>query len=206
MFNFVNKYYAYLLVAIGVIIITICTHEYIKSLHDKINVLNNNNYTLTTSVQEITTKYDNIVVSSQALIVDKRELAELNDSLNHRLKELNIKFKNTDAVASIYAKEIKKLKAAVRDSLIYVHSTDTFKVDTLKCFNYIDAYTKVNGCFINDSVDITYQSEVPIDIIIENVYKHKFLWLRWGVISRKLYVTSSNKSVKFTNIKLYIPK
>lgn len=206
MFNFVNKYYVGLLVIIVFIIVFICTNEYIKSLHNKIDVLTSNNYALTTSVNEITTKYDNVVVTTQALIVGKKELAETNDSLYKRLKELNIRFRDTDAAAKLYAKEIKKLKLAIRDSLVYVNIKDTIRVDTLKCFDYADKYTKVDGCIQSDSVSINYSAEVPIDIIIENVYKHKFLWFKWKPISKKVYVTSDNKAIKFTNIKLYIPK
>lgn len=206
MFKISNKYYVGLLVVIAGIIVTISTNEYIKSLHNKIEVLTSNNYALTTSVNEITTKYNNAVITTQALILSKDELAATNDSLYNRLKELNIKYKNTDAVAKLYAKEIKKLKLSVRDSLIYIVDKDTVAIDTLKCFEYVDKYTKVDGCLQSDSITLNYSAEVPIDIIIENVYKHKFLWFRWKPVSKKIYVTSDNKSVKFTNIKLYIPR
>ena len=179
----------------------------INQLQTENEILRANNSSLSSGQSELLTKNGLLYSEVQGLIVDKNELKKINVDIYNKLKELDVNYKNTAGVIQVLASENKKLKMALVDSMRVYIKGDTTYIDTLKCFSKIDKYSKISGCIINgDSVDIEYKSEVPLTIVLEKMYKHKFLWFKWGVLNEKLIVTSENKSVTFPTIKLYRPE
>jgi hypothetical protein len=178
----------------------------INSLNSRVQILSTNNSTLLGQVVESRDKSDNLVSTVQALIVDKNELKSINGELSKRLKDLSVKYSDVSSVAEVLVRENVTLKAILKDSIRVKVINDTIVVDTLKCFSKVDKYNSIFGCIDGDSIDINMQSNVPLTIVMENVYKHKFLWMKWGVINKRLKVTTDNPNVSFPEVRLYIPK
>ena len=200
----------YILIVIGIIsILSIAASisiSKINKLNSKIDTLSINNATLIKGQESMFAKNGELLTQVQGLLVSKKELSDLNYELSKKLKALGINYNDVSSTAQLLIKENKSLKLALKDSVRIRIVNDTVYKDSMKCFNYYSKYDSIQGCIVKDSVELVKKTQVPITIILENVYKHKFLWWKWGVLTQKLNVISDNKDVYFTNVKLYIPK
>ena len=198
---------------IGVIVISLAVaisfyimYVSIENLKAENDILSTNNTTLRNGVKTLSVKNGDLMTQVGGLIVDKDELKSENEQLLKNLKDIGIKYKDISSVATVLAKENRRLRLQLYDSIV-INTVDSIQyIDTVKCFSKKEKYFEITGCINSDSVDINYSSIVPLDVVISKTYKHKFLWWRWGVVNNKLTVTSENKSVSFPTVKLYIPK
>jgi len=178
----------------------------IADLKKELAIANMNTSTLLQEKNEVVGKNGELIIGIQALILDKTELELGNAELSKKLKDMGINYNKVSSAAQVLATENTRLKLALKDSVRVKVVKDTLRIDTLRCFSKADKYNLVSGCIDGDSIDLNIQTKVPLTIVMTNVYKHKFLWWRWGVINKKLEVSSDNKNVTFPNVKLYIPK
>ncbi len=177
----------------------------LNKAHETIDILESDRTALLNDVKVITAENNDLLYTVQGLHVSNKELKEYNNDLARRLKEYDIEFKKTEGVITAQQKLIVTLNEKLKDRTQVRYENDTIILDTLKCFDFKDDYNTITGCIKEDTISATFSSEVPLDIVLENVYKYKFLWWRWKIINRKVTATSPNKSVHFTDIKLYIP-
>lgn len=188
------------------VIISYSNYETIKRLNKEKSILEMNYNTVLNENTIFIGKNGELITKVDGLIVDKKELSKINEDLSRKLKSAGVKYNDVAGVADVLAKENSKLKLLLKDSVRVTIKKDTIKIDTLKCFDYKSEYDSISGCIENDTVYIDKSIKVPLTIVMENVYKHKFLWWKWGVINKKLVVTSDNPGITFPEIHLYIPK
>lgn len=177
----------------------------LNKAYNTIDKLRSDRISLIKDTEVLKTDKGNLLNIVHGLNVDKKELKQLNDSILNQLKDYKVKLKDVSEIVTIQQTTIIKLNQKLKDSTIVKIEKDTMYLDTIKCFDYKDDYNTLIGCIEDDTINATFSSSVPLNIVMENIYKHKFLWFRWGVINKKLIVTTPNKAVTFPDIKLYIP-
>lgn len=177
----------------------------LNKAYNTIDKLRSDRISLIKDTEVLKTDKGNLLNIVHGLNVDKKELKQLNDSILNQLKDYKVKLKDVSEIVTIQQTTIIKLNQKLKDSTIVKIEKDTMYLDTIKCFDYKDDYNTLTGCIEDDTINATFSSSVPLNIVMENIYKHKFLWFRWGVINKKLIVTTPNKAVTFPDIKLYIP-
>lgn len=201
----VNKYF----IQIGVVILIVISYIYIISqleyANKKIYTLESDKIGLREGIKVLYNENNQLTYQVKGLHVTQKELKEYNSDLEKKIKDNNIKVKNLDAIIVTQQNLIVTLKSKLKDSVRVKIVNDTVVVDTIKCFDYTDKYNTITGCIEDDSVSATFSAITPLTILVENEYKHKFLWWQWKVINRKVTVTSDNPSVKITDLQLYIP-
>ncbi len=120
------------------------------------------------------------------------------DALNYTVDELK-KYRADDA------KLIKELKLRPKD-VQYITHTETVTRDSLvylpgpdSCFHYRDKWLSVDACLRDSSMVV--QSRDSIVQVIHAVYKHRFLWWRWGLkgVRQEVVNFNPNASLSFTN-------
>ena len=98
---------------------------------------------------------------------------KMKDSLNvASVSSLNLTVEELKKYRAEDVKLIKELKLRPKDSLVY-------KIDTVGCFHYRDKWLRVDAC-IADSL-MTIESRDSITQVVHAIYKHRFLWWRWGI-------------------------
>lgn len=177
----------------------------LNKAYNTIDKLRSDRISLIKDTEVLKTDKGNLLNIVHGLNVDKKELKQLNDSILNQLKDYKVKLKDVSEIVTIQQTTIIKLNQKLKDSTIVKIEKDTMYLDTIKCFDYKDDYNTLTGCIEDDTINATFSSSVPLNIVMENIYKHKFLWFKWGVINKKLIVTTPNKAVTFPDIKLYIP-
>ena len=171
----------------------------------RVDRLNADKASLLSGMTTLENSNNELLYQAKGLLLDKEQLNLVNDSLLRQLKSFKIKYEDATSVITAQQKVIIGLRTKLKDSIIVVKTDSSYRVDTIKCFNYADKYNKVEGCIEKDEVAMNIQIQAPLVIVVENEYKHKFLWWKWKVINQKVNVMSPNKSLLFTEVKLYIP-
>lgn len=201
----INKYF----IQIGVVILVVISYIYIISqleyANKKIYTLESDKIGLREGMKVLYNENNQLTYQVKGLHITQKELKKYNSDLEKKIKDNNIKFKNLDAVIETQQNLIVTLRSKLKDSVRVKIVNDTVVIDTIKCFDYTDNYNTITGCIEDDSVSATFSAITPLTILVENVYKHKFLWWQWKVINRNVTVTSDNPSVKITDLQLYIP-
>ena len=103
-------------------------------------------------------------VSVGVLQLKVSELNEYRAEDAKLIKELRIRPKDVEYIT--------KTEIVTRDSLVYV-------IDSVGCFHYSDKWLKVDAC-VNDS-SMIIQNRDSIAQVLHPIYKHRFLWWRWGL-------------------------
>lgn len=201
-----NKFLIFVGIAIAVVLYVIYNTTEISNLRVENSRLLSNNESLVTGNEYVRMKNKQLATTVEGLELDNSELKNINTEFYNKLKYLGVKYDKTSSVAQALATENKKLSLALKNTQVIVSNGDTVYLDTLKCFSYNSKYDSISGCIDGDSVSFTKKTTVPVSIVMENIYKHKFLWWSWGIKNRKLLLTSDNQDIKFTDVKLYIPK
>lgn len=202
--SLIKKYWAYLSLAICVIIIY-CMLGTIKRKNSEIARKTSNIEVLNANFNSYKVAYkiglkklsgkDSIIelnaakVGSLSYTVD--EFKQFRDSDVQTIEALKLKLKNVISVTNIGTQTDQHI------------TTPTIKTDSTTCFNYKDEFLTMNGCVEKDSADITYENTDKLTIIPSTVAKHHFLWWEWGVKGIQLDVLSHNPHTTFTYEKYY---
>ncbi len=112
-------------------------------------------------------------VSALQLTVDELKKYRADDA--KLIKELKLRPKDVEYI--IHTETI------TRDSLVYVPDPDS-------CFHYQDKWLSVDACLRDSSMVV--QSRDSIVQVMHAVYKHRFLWWRWGLKGIKQEVVNFN--------------
>lgn len=121
-------------------------------------------------------------VSALRLTVDELKKYRADDA--KLIKELKLRPKDVQYIT--YTETV------TRDSLVYVPGPDS-------CFHYRDKWLSVDACLRDSSIVV--QSRDSIVQVIHAVYKHRFLWWRWGLkgVRQEVVNFNPNASLSFTN-------
>lgn len=135
------------------------------------------------------------VLSVKELKLKLNEVKKFRSNDYDLIKKLNVQASQLTQIIKTNTITIAKLKSALKDSIIDdpVHE---FKKDTIKCFTYKSTYIDVQGCIINDSLDINIQSRDSL-MYIEHIVKKRFAFIRlpiwlFGYKSKNQEILSRN--------------
>lgn len=111
---------------------------------------------------------------------------KMKDSLNvASVSSLNLTVEELKKHRAEDAKLIKELKLRPKD-VEYITKTEiktkdslVYRIDTVGCFHYRDKWLRVDACMA-DSL-MTMESRDSITQVVHAIYKHRFLWWRWGI-------------------------
>jgi len=186
----------YIIIA-GIILISIITivlmWSKISSLKMDNTRLTTNQTTLNTEVKKWKTKDSLSVVQAPALTYTQSEVIKYDPALVRTVKELGVQLKNVQSILDTRTITQIKIKTTVRDSISLV--------DTLKCFNYSDEFTKLTGCFNLDTVNIDLKTFDSLTTVVSRIPAHRFLWWTWGVKGINLNIISKNPNTTFDYLK-----
>ena len=186
----------YIIIA-GIILISIITivlmWSKISSLKMDNTRLTTNQTTLNTEVKKWKTKDSLSVVQAPALTYTQSEVIKYDPALVRTVKELGVQLKNVQSILDTRTITQIKIKTTVRDSISLV--------DTLKCFNYSDEFTKLTGCFNLDTVNIDLKTFDSLTTVVSRIPAHRFLWWTWGVKGINLNIISKNPNTSFDYLK-----
>ena len=186
----------YIIIA-GIILVSIITiglmWSKISSLKTDNTRLSTNQTTLNTEVKKWKTKDSLNVAQAPSLTYTQSEVAKYDPALVQTVKELGVQLKNVQSILDTRTITQIKIKTTVRDSISLV--------DTLKCFNYSDEFTKLTGCFNLDTVNIDLKTFDSLTTVVSRVPAHKFLWWTWGVKGINLNIISKNPNTSFDYLK-----
>ncbi|ADV44749.1 DUF6549 family protein [Bacteroides helcogenes] len=122
---------------------------------------------------------------------------KMKDSLNvASMSSLNLTVKELKKYRAEDAKLIKELKLRPKDveyiTKVEIKTKDSlvYKIDTVGCFHYHDKWLRVDACMADSSM--TIESRDSIAQIVHAIYKHRFLWWRWGVKGFRQEVVNFN--------------
>lgn len=124
------------------------------------------------------------VLSVSALSLTVNELKKYRADDAKLIKELKLRPKDVQYITHT--------ETVTRDSLVYVPDSDS-------CFHYRDKWLSIDACLRDSSMVV--QSRDSIVQVMHAVYKHRFLWWRWGLKGIKQEVVNFNPNV---SIRYYI--
>lgn len=108
------------------------------------------------------------------------------------IKDLGLKLKQIKASMKHDISIEVPIKTPVKDSIIIESNTPLL----VKTFDLSNEYRTFRGVITNDSIVADLSLQVKLKQYLYLVYKHKFLWLRWGAKGVNQVVLSDNPYVK----------
>lgn len=170
------------------------------ALWSKCNSLKSDNERLkanNTALMDKATYYET-EAGNQAASVQRLELtySELEDNYRHVCQtadELNIKVKRLQAAATTATKTEVKVVTQIRDSIVYRDGG----LDSLKMFNWNDAWVDVAGEIRGRDVSLDVVSNDTIKQIIHRVPK-KFWFIKYGTKAIRQEIISTNPHTNIT--------
>ena len=145
-----------------------------------------NQTTLMTSLNNFKFRDSLNAVENGRLKLSISELKELREADFKLIKELKLRPKDVETIT--------KVKVVTRDSIIFQLKDS--------CINYESEWTKVSGC-IGDTLSI--ETSDSIAFIAHKEYKHKFWFIKWGLMGFKVKTINFNpnstvKSAEWINL------
>lgn len=135
------------------------------------------------SVQKLTLSYD--------------ELKKNYDDVVKTAKDLDIKLKRIQSVATAATKTEVIVKTVVRDSVVYLNGN----IERLTAFKWSDAWVDIDGEIEKDSVTLDVCSRDTLVQIVHRV-PHKFWFIKWGTKAIRQEIVSKNPHTQITYNKL----
>lgn len=122
------------------------------------------------------------------------EFKKYNAELEKKLKNLNIRPKDTQSATTIETSSNLIINVPLRDSTILPEVK-------ARVFTYKDSWNSVFGVVYKDSVVANIQSRDSL-YIFHHLQKYKFLFIRWGVKAEWYTAQNTNPSNKIIGLKV----
>lgn len=189
-----------IIAAIALVVAAVATvwvqHTKIEKLTDDRDRYRTNTETLLQDVHTYRTKdsLNAAKVGSLELTLAEYERFRADDAA--LIKTLQIKNRDLEAVTAAQMETITDLRAAVRDSIVYLPG-DTVPT-VVKCIDYNDKWTDISGCVVND----TFAGRIIMrdSILIAETVEYKrflgFLWRTKKIKNREFDIISRNPHTK----------
>lgn len=129
----------------------------------------------------------------EALVLSKRQFEEYRASDAELIKELKTKNRTLQAVTTAQAQTITKLRATVKDSVIY--RSDTIR-EVLRCVDYVSPYLELHGCMNKSEFDGTIKAFDSILIVSSVKYKRFLFWRTKRIKNRTIDIVNKNPDAK----------
>lgn len=122
------------------------------------------------------------------------EFKKYNTELEKKLKNLNIRPKDTQSATTIETSSNLVINVPLRDSTILPEVKS-------RVFTYNDSWNSVFGVVYKNSITANIQSRDSL-YIFRHLQKHKFLFIRWGVKAEWYTAHNTNPSNKIIGFKV----
>lgn len=172
----------------------------VAALWSKTKTLTAENERLTSNQTALMDKasYYETEAGKSAASVQKLSLSysELENNYQHVCKtaeELKLKVKRLQAASTTATHTEVKVITQIRDSIVYRYGV----LDSLKTFNWSDAWVDVAGEIRGRDVSLDVVSSDTITQIVHRVPK-KFWFIKWGTKAIRQEIVSSNPHTKIT--------
>lgn len=129
----------------------------------------------------------------EALTLSKRQFEEFRANDADLIKSLQTKNRTLQAVTTAQAQTITKLRANVRDSVIY--RSDTVR-EVLRCVDYVSPYLELHGCMNKNEFNGIIKAYDSILIVSSVKYKRFLFWRTKRIKSRSIDIANKNPNAK----------
>ena len=138
-------------------------------------------------------------IKIETLVLSKNELKEYQSELVASIEAKDIKIKRLKSATIVKTKTKIDVKAEMTDSIIYVHTSDTSYIDTMKCISYKDAFFQSQTCKIDSSWRTLVDMNAEFDFIAFGIPR-RFLFIPFGTKEIELIVSTDNPYVHFEKV------
>lgn len=153
--------------------------------------LQQNQTALTTQITYHRTRSDAEAATTQALRLRCSEYERLRADDARRIRELGIKIRRLEAAATLVAEQNAEITAPLHDTVL-VRRCDTLLLrDTIRFFRWNDAWCRVEGAVLPDSVCCRIESADTLRQVIHRVPR-RFLFIRWGTKAIRQEIVPAN--------------
>ena len=129
----------------------------------------------------------------EALTLSKRQFEEYRARDAELIKELKTKNRTLQAVTTAQAQTITRLRATVKDSVIY--RSDTVK-EVLRCVEYVSPYLELHGCMNRIEFNGIIKAYDSIIIVSSVKYKRFLFWRTKRIKNRTIDIVNKNPDAK----------
>lgn len=151
-----------------------------------------NTETLLSNIRQYKLDSTKTAIESSRLQLTLDEYKKYREDDIKTIKDLGLKLKQIKASMKHDISIEVPIKTPVKDSIIIESSTPLL----VKTFDLSNEYRTFRGVITNDSILADLSLQVKLKQYLYLVYKHKFLWLRWGAKGVNQVVLSDNPYVK----------
>ena len=164
----------------------------ITKMSDERARLRSNQQALLADVTLYRTSLDESAAEVEALSLKCREYRELHERDAERIRQLGLRLRRVESIATHASRSIVETTAALRDTLI-INSSEPLLAphDTAHIFTWRDAWVKVEGVILGDTVRCRITSRDTLRQIVHRV-PHRWLFFRFGTKAIRQQITSSN--------------
>lgn len=192
--------------AIAIVVAAVATiwvqRTKIEKLTDERNRYRGNTETLLQDVETYKTKDSLNAAKVGVLELKLSEFEKYRASDAELIKTLQTKNRELEAVTTAQMETITKLRATVRDSVVYLPGDTVTTV--LRCIEYSDKWVDFDGCIINNMFSGKIITRDSL-LITESVqYKRflNFLWKTKRIKNREFDIVSKNPYTKITGFEV----
>lgn len=152
--------------------------------------LNQNIATLTTDVEIYRTRSGESAAEVRSLRLKQSELEQTNEELTDQIRELKIRLRHINSLATASTQTEVKFGTQIPDSVLHRPI-----VDTLRLPLFTDSWNSLQATLIGNRIEGRFTS---IDTLHQVVYRvpHRFLFIRYGTKELRQVITSSNPSTR----------
>lgn len=152
-----------------------------------------NTETLLKGIEQYRTKDSLNAARVEALTLSKRQLEEYRAGDAELIKELKTKKRTLQAVTTAQAQTITRLRATVKDSVVY--RSDTVR-EVLRCVDYDSPYLELHGCMDKNGFNGIIKAYDSILIVSSVKYKRFLFWRTKRIKSRSVDIVNRNPNAK----------
>lgn len=182
-----------ILIIVGLLVTMFALWSKCNSLKSENERLSANNTALMDRATYYETEAGKSAASVQKLELTYSELEEHYQHVCQTADELNIKVKRLQAAATTATQTEVKVVTQIRDSIVYRDNG----LDSLKVFNWSDAWVDVAGEIKGRDVSLDVVSNDTIVQVIHRVPK-KFWFIKWGTKAIRQEIVSTNPHTNIT--------
>ena len=186
-FSYAMKKYLFLYA----VILTAATLWGWRHYRAEIDRLRQNQTALAAQIDYHRTRSGALAATTQVLQLRCSEYEQLRTEDARRIRELGIKMRRLEAAATLVSAQNVDFATPMRDT-VFVRVRDTLLVrDTVRLFRWNDAWCRVEGAVLPDSVVCQVESVDTLRQIIHRVPR-RFLFIHWGTKAIRQEILPAN--------------
>lgn len=179
---------------IGLVVALNITFNSLKSAKEEVKRHEKNERVLQSDLRVIRGKNGILAVQVESQTQTLSEFKKYNSELEKKLKNLNIRPKDTQSATTIETSSNLIINVPLRDSTILPEVKS-------RVFTYNDSWNSVFGVVYKNSVTANIQSRDSL-YIFRHLQKHKFLFIRCGIKAEWYTAENTNPSNKIIGFKV----